>query len=86
MPDRVRGQHRSTSGFCLLSLLLLLLLLLMLQLPLHLLCLLLLAALPLVTVEKPSQAVEATDQGLLAARKQLHLQCGWLAAAAHFLP
>ena len=35
--------------------------------------------------ERPSQAVEPTDEGLLAARNELHLQCSWLAAAAHFL-
>ena len=36
--------------------------------------------------ERSSQTVKPIDQGLLAVHRQLHPQCGWLAAAAHFLP
>lgn len=33
-----------------------------------------------------SQHVEPMDQGLLAAHRQLHSHCGWLAAVDYFLP
>ena len=49
-------------------------LLLLLQLPWHLLCLS--AAATGRATERPSQLAQSIEQGLHAAQKQLHLQCG----------